>query len=157
MTVEEGDPAPGFTLPAAPGEQVDVGDLLGREPVVLLFFPLAFSPVCTEEMCTFAARWDAFAELDARIFAISVDSPFVTARFRDEEGLPFPVLSDFNRTVTERYGVVLDELEGLERVAQRAVFVAGRDGTVRWRWVADHPGREPPYDDVRAAVREAAA
>jgi peroxiredoxin len=153
MTVETGDRAPGFALPSAPGHEVDVGRLFGSETVVLLFFPLAFSSTCTTELCTFRDRWDEFSELDARVFAISVDSPFVTDLFRREENIPFPVLSDFNRDVAERYGVLYDELLGLEGVGKRSVFVIGPDGRVVYRWVSEDPGVEPDYDGVREAVR----
>lgn len=155
MAVQEGDRAPGFTLPAAPGEEVDAGALFGRERVVLLFFPLAFSPVCTTEMGVFSNRWDRFADLDVRIFGVSVDSPFVTAKFREEEGIPFPILSDFNREVTPEWGVLHDELLGLEGVAKRSVFVVGGDGVVSYRWVSDDPDVEPDYEQVRAAVEAA--
>lgn len=152
MSVREGDRAPGFTLPAGPGDEVDVGQLIGRERIVLLFFPLAFSPVCSTEMETVAERWGELDDLDARIFAVSVDSPFVADRFRREEDLPFPVLSDFNREVVEDWGVLDDDMMGLEGVAKRSAFVIGGDGTVTYRWVTDDPGVEPDYDAVRAAV-----
>lgn len=157
MSVREGDRAPGFTLPSGPDEDVDVGDLFGRERVVLAFFPLAFSPVCTTELCTFADRWDELADLDARVFGVSVDSPFVNARFREEEGIPFPLLSDFNREVASAWGVLHEDLMGLEGVAKRSVFVVGADGTVAYRWVTDDPGIEPDYDEVRAALEAAPA
>ncbi len=157
MSVREGDRAPGFTLPAGPEEEIDVGELFGRERVVLAFFPLAFSPVCTDELCAFARRWDRLDELDARVFGISVDSPFVNARFREEEDLPFPLLSDFNREVADEWGVLHDDLMGLEGVARRSVFVVGADGRVAYRWVTDDPDVEPDYEEVRAAVRAAPA
>lgn len=152
MTVREGDRAPGFELPAAPGEVVDVGELLGRETVVLLFFPLAFSSVCTREMRTVRESWDDWEAIGARVFGISVDSPFVTARFREEERLPFPVLSDFNRDVAREYGVLHEDLFGLRGVAKRSAFVIGSDGTVAYAWVSDDPGREPDYDAMRDAA-----
>jgi len=155
MSVEKGDLAPGFTLAEAPGKTVDVGGLIGRQKVVLLFIPLAFSPTCTTEMDTFRSRWSEFEGLDARVFAISVDSPFVTSKFRQEEEIPFPVLSDFNRAVSERYGVLYDELLGLEGVSKRAVIVIGEDGRVAYRWVSEDPGVEPDYDAVRSAIRSA--
>lgn len=155
MSVHEGDVAPGFSLPMAPGEEVDVGQCLGSDPVVLLFFPLAFSPVCTTEMCTFSRRWNDMEGAGARFFALSVDSPFVTARFREEEGIPFPVLSDFNREVSETYGVLYEELLGLHEVAKRSVFVIGTDGKVVYRWVTEDPGVEPDYDAVEEALRRA--
>jgi peroxiredoxin len=155
MSVCEGDSAPGFTLPEAPGKEVDVGELIGRETVVLLFFPLAFSPTCTTELATFRRRWNEFGGTGAHVFAISVDSPFVTREFREAEGIPFPVLSDFNRHVAQRYGVLYDELFGLEGVTKRAVFVIGTDGNVSYRWVSEDPGVEPDYDAVRNAIRSA--
>lgn len=155
MAIQEGDAAPGFALPAAPGEEVDVGALIGKEKVVLLFFPLAFSPVCTTELCTFRDRWAELEGLDANVFAISVDSPFVARRFREEEKIPFPVLSDFNRSAARRYGVLHEELLGLEGVAKRSVFVIGEDGTVAYRWVTEDPGVEPDYEAVREAVAAA--
>lgn len=150
-----GDPAPAFELPAAPGELVDLGERIGREKVVLLFFPLAFSSVCTRELCTIRDAWDGWSELDARVFAISVDSPFVARRFRQEEALPFPVLSDFNREAITAYGVLEPDFHGLRGVAKRAVFVIGSDGTVAYRWVTDDADVEPDYAGVRAAVARA--
>ncbi len=82
MAVRRGDRAPAFQLPQEPGDVIDLGDVLGRDKVVLLFFPLAFSPVCTTELCTISREWDEWESLDARVFGISVDSPFVTSRFR---------------------------------------------------------------------------
>lgn len=157
MSVQEGDRAPGFTLPAGPGEELDAGELFGRERVVLAFFPLAFSPVCTDELCTFAERLDELSGLDARVLGVSVDSPFVNARFREEEDIPFPLLSDFNRKVSSEWGVLHEDLMGLEGVAKRSVFVVGGDGRVAYRWVTDDPGVEPDYDEVRAAVENAPA
>lgn len=155
MSLETGAAAPPFQLPAAPGEVVDVGELLGREKVVLLFFPLAFSAVCTREMDAVRDGWDRWAELEARVFAISVDSPFVTRRFRKEEDLPFPVLSDFNKDVITAYGVRDEDFYGLHGVAKRAVFVIGSDGTVAYRWVTDDAEIEPDYAEVRDAVAAA--
>lgn len=154
MAIQEGDRAPEFTLPCAPGEEVDVGRYLGRERVLLLFFPLAFSPVCTTEMSAFSRRWKELDGLDARVFAISVDSPFVTEKFREEQEIPFPVLSDFNRRVAETYGVLYEELLGLQGIAKRSVFVVDEDGIVTYRWVSEDPGVEPDYDEVAAVLRD---
>lgn len=153
--VREGDRAPGFTLPEAPGSEVDVGELIGREKVVLLFFPLAFSRVCTAEMRCVADRYAELEALDARVFAISVDSPFVTRRFREAEGLPFPVLSDFNREVSGRYGVLYEDFHGLEGVAKRSVFVVNTGGSVVYRWVSEDADVEPDYGSVAEAARDA--
>ena len=146
-----GDPAPGFALPAAPGEIVDVGERFGRRPVVLLFFPLAFSSVCTAELCAVRDDWDAWAALDADVFGISADSPFVARRFREELGLPFPLLSDFNHEVAAAYGVLYEDYFGLRGVAKRSAFVIGLDGRIAWAWIGERDDVLPDF----AAIREA--
>lgn len=152
MSVRTGDRAPAFALPAAPGEVVDVGRTLGERPVVLLFFPLAFSSVCTSEMCAVRDDWDRWEELGAEVYAISVDSPFVARKFREEHGLPFPVLSDFNKEVSRRYGVLYEEYFGLRGVARRAAFVVGSKGLVVYDWVSERDDVEPDYEALRDAV-----
>jgi glutaredoxin-dependent peroxiredoxin len=155
MVIGIGDRAPTFTLPDRPGHKVDLCARIGERPVVLLFFPLAYSSVCTAEMCAVRDDWSAWKGLDADVFAISVDSPFVTARFRDAHDLPFPVLSDFNREVAGEYGVLYEEFYGLKGVAKRAAFVIDREGRIAYRWVTEDADVEPDYGAVRAAVEKA--
>jgi peroxiredoxin len=152
MSVRQGDRAPGFVLPARPGETEDVGACIGQEKVVLLFFPLSFSPVCTDEMCGLRDSWDQWTGLDAKVFGITIDSPFVTARFRSELEIPFPILSDFNREVARIYDVLHEELAGLKGVTKRAAFVIDADGTVVYDWVSDDPKQLPDFEAIRAAV-----
>jgi peroxiredoxin len=135
---------------------IDLGGHLGTEVVVLLFIPFAFSPVCTSELGRIRDAWSEWSSLDARVFALSVDGPFVTARFRDSEDLPFPVLSDFNKDVCRTYGVLEEDSWGLRGVAKRAVFVVGRDGRITYAWVSEDMGVEPDYEAVRRAVSGAA-
>lgn len=153
--LSKGDLAPRFTLPSAPGEMVDVGARIGERPIVLLFFPLAFSSVCTTEMCAVRDDWSAWTELDADVFGISVDSPFVTRRFREELELPFPVLSDFNHDVGREFGVLYEDYYGLRGVARRAAFVVGTDGRVAHAWVSERDDVLPDFKSLRTAVREA--
>ena len=155
MTIRTGDPAHAFTLPAKPGEFVDVGRYIGEDVVVLVFFPLAFSSVCVAELRTLSDSWEKWSGLGARVFGISVDSPFVTERFRQVENIPFPILSDFNREVASRYGVLYEDFYGLKGVAKRSVFVVGRDGNVVYDWVTEDADVEPSYEEVEAAVRTA--
>jgi peroxiredoxin len=147
-----GDKAPRFALPAEPGEIVDVGARMDERPVVLLFFPLAFSSVCTEELCTVRDSWEEWAALEADVFGISVDSPFVTRRFRQELGLPFPLLSDFNHDVGAAYGVLYQDYFGLRGVARRSAFVVGTDGRIAYAWISDRDDVLPGFDAVREAV-----
>lgn len=151
-----GQPAHPFTLPSKPGNPVDVGALLGKEPVVLLFMPLAFSGVCTTEVCTLRDDWSRWSGLGAKVFGITVDSPFATDKFRETERLPFPILSDFNKDVARAYGVLHEDLMGLKGVAKRSVLVIGRNGKVAFRWVTDNPGVQIPFEDVVKALELAA-
>lgn len=152
MTIRKGDKATGFTLPSKPGEPVDIGTHIGSEPVVLLFFPLSFSPVCTDEMCRLRDGWESWKDLGAKVYGICVDSPFVTDKFRTELNIPFPILSDFNKEVSAQYGALHDELIGLRGVAKRAAFVIDAGGTIVYDWVSDDPKVLPDLDEVRAAV-----
>ncbi len=153
MAIRKGDRAPGFALPAKPGEKIDVGEHIGQDRVVLLFFPLAFSPVCTDEMCHFRDEWSEWESLDAKVFGISVDSPFVVDRFRTQEQIPFPILSDFNKDVCRQYGAIHEDLKGLKGVAKRAAFVIGEDGNVVYDWVTEDPTVQVPFEEVKSALK----
>ncbi len=155
MALTVGSRAPVFTLPSKPGEPVDVGALLAREKVVLLFFPLAFSSVCTEEMCRFRDDWSQWEALGCKVFGISIDSPFVTERFQAELGTPFPILSDFNKTVAADYDALHADLMGLKGVTKRAAYVIGTDGTVAYAWEAEIPKTQVDFDAIKAAVEAA--
>jgi glutaredoxin-dependent peroxiredoxin len=153
MPIRKGDRAIEFKLPAKPKDEVDVGSLIGKEKIVLLFFPLAFSSVCTAEVCQVREDWQQYARLGAKVFGISVDSPFVTDKFRKEENLPFPLLSDFNKEVSQKYGVLHEDLMGLKGVSKRAAFVIGEDGKVKYDWVTDNPGVQVNFDEIKAALQ----
>lgn len=150
--IQIGEQAPVFTLPDQPGHEIDFGASVGENPVVLLFFPLAFSSVCTDEMCGLRDDWSAWADLDADVYAISIDSPFVTQKFRQENDLPFPVLSDFNKVAAAAYDVLYEEFFGMNGVAKRSAFVIGRDGNIAYAWSTDDAGVLPDFEAVRAAI-----
>jgi glutaredoxin-dependent peroxiredoxin len=131
---------------------VSLADYMGRGPVLVLFYPMAFSSTCTEEMCTVADDYSAYEGLGANVVAISVDSPYVNARFRDECGASFPFLSDFNRTAARDYDVLREEFGALDGVSERAAFVIDAAGTITFSWVGENPGVFPPLDRIREAV-----
>src|SRR5262245_33435769 len=152
MSIHAGDRAIEFKLPPKPKEEINLADFIGKDQVVLLFFPLAFSSVCTAEMCQMRDDWKQYEKLGAKVFGISVDSPFVTDKFRQVENIPFPILSDFNKDVSRQYGVLMDDLMCLKGVSKRAAFVIGKDGRVKYEWVADNPGTQVKFEEIKAAL-----
>lgn len=157
MSLRPGDRAPDVRLPSHALETISLAEYQEGRPLVVLFFPLAFTGVCTTELCTVAEDWSAYQELGARVVAISVDSPWALERFRKECGAEFPFLSDFNREAARAFGVLrTDPLgPGLREVADRAAFVVDPRGEIAYAWHAANPGLLPPFDELKEAVREA--
>ena len=154
--LEIGSEAPDFTLWEAPGKSVTLSEELERGPVVLVFYPADFTRVCQEELCRFRDVLADFNELGANVLGISVDGIFSHAAFKEANGIQFPLLSDWEKTVIEAYDVVHENLAGMTNIAKRAVFVIDTDGTVVYMWVSDDPGKLPPFDEVELAVRKLA-
>jgi len=156
MSLHPGDTAPDFELPQEPGQPlVRLEDLRRDGPVVVLFFPLAWSSVCTQEMCSLRDQYENYRkDLGATVVGISVDSPFTLQAWAAEQGFPFPLLSDFNRSVARSYGVLYEDYFGLQGVAKRAAFVIDRDGTVRYAEVLDDSGRLPDFDALRKTLKD---
>lgn len=159
--VDVGDDAPDFegSLATDDVEPFALGEHIGDGPLVLAFFPAAFTGTCTTELCTFRDRLARFEELDATVFGISTDLPFALREFREREGLPFGLVADADHEAVEAYGVTDDAFAGagVDTVAQRSVFVVDPDREVRYRWLADDPGQEPPYEAIEEAVETAVA
>jgi glutaredoxin-dependent peroxiredoxin len=155
VALEVGTRAPGARVAVRPREWVDLRDYFGDGPVVLLFFPMAFSSTCTDEMCAVAETWSEWAGIGARVFGLSVDSPYVNTKFAESTAAPFPILSDFNREAGRAYDVIRPDLGGLRDVTDRVVFVVDREGTIVYVWQGEHPGVNPPLDEVRAAAAAA--
>ena len=147
MAATVGSKAPDFTLMNENREPVTLSSQKGH-PVVLAFFPAAFSGVCTKELCTFR---DAMAKLNnakAQVYGISVDTFFTLAAFKKDQNLNFPLLSDFNKDVIQAYGAFNPDMIGLKGIARRATFVIDKDGVVRHAEVLDDARNEPNYDKV---------
>ena len=151
MSLNVGTPAPDFTLPNQDREAVTLSAQRGH-PVVLAFFPAAFSSVCTTEMCTFRDHLAALNQANAQVYGVSVDTFFTLKAFQTAQGLTFPLLSDFNKTVIRDYGVFNDDMIGLKGIAKRAVFVLDKDGVVRHREVLDDARNEPDYGKVHQTL-----
>ncbi|HEY8284207.1 MAG TPA: peroxiredoxin [Chloroflexota bacterium] len=138
-------------------KETRVRDLLGQ-PLVLAFFPAAFTSVCTTEMCTFRDSLAQFNTLNAKVYGISIDLPYALQAFGEKNNLSFPLLSDMEREAIRAFDVVWPLLGGMvKEVASRAVFVLDPDGNIVYRWVGESPANEPPYPEVVKAVESLAA
>jgi peroxiredoxin len=149
--VSVGDAAPDFTAPVANGDidEVTLSEAIGSGPIVLAFFPGAFTSVCSHEMNTFQDRLDELTEAGATLYGISIDTPFAQNAFRDELGIEFDLVSDAGREIVDAYDISMDfEALGVPNVAKRAVFVVDENREVTYAWVSDDPGVEPDYDEV---------
>lgn len=152
MTIKQGDKAPDFSLYSSDKEKVSLSDLRGKN-VVLLFFPLAFTGVCTEELCTIRDDKSRYDDLDAEVFGISIDSVMVLDKFKSEQGYNFKLLSDFNKEACRSYGSFYDEFVlGMKGVAKRSAFVVDKEGIVRYAEVLDNAGEQPDFDALKKTL-----
>lgn len=150
--VSENEKAPDFVLYNTDLKPVKLSDMKGNI-VVLSFFPAAFTSVCTKEMCTFRDSMSKFNDLNAVVLGISVDPPFSNKAFKEHNKLNFEILSDYNRDVVKKYGVLWEfpSLPGY-MLAKRSVFVIDKNGVIRYKWISDDPAVEPPYDEIEKVV-----
>lgn len=154
MAIEVGAAAPDFVLYDSAKQKRSLGEFRGKN-VVLAFFPGAFTGACDKEVCALRDSMTRFNDLNAQVVGISVDGPFALKEFSAKYDLNFPLLADFDRHVTNTYGILFKGLGGVEGydVANRAVFILDKDGIVRYSWEASpSPGIEPNYEEVIAAV-----
>ncbi len=143
-----GSPAPDFTLPSTSGSQVTLSQLRGRN-VLLAFFPLAFTRVCTAEMCSFTKDLEAFEDADAEVLPISVDSVPTLREFKNKERISVNLLSDFKREVSRRYGTLLEE----QFHSNRAYILIDRDGIVRWTFAEETTGSRRENAELLERIR----
>jgi peroxiredoxin len=153
MALHVGDKAPEFTLVDTDKKERSLKEFAGK-PLVLAFYPGAFTGVCTKEMCAFRDALANFNTLHAQVVGISIDSPFANKAFAEKNNLAFPLLCDYTKTVSKAYCGLTADFAGLKGydAARRSVFVIDAGGTVRYVWLSDTPANEPPYDEVKAAV-----
>jgi peroxiredoxin len=149
MTLIIGDHAPDFELVNQFGETVKLSDFRGKKPVVVVFYPLSFSGICTGELCEIRDNFAKFEKEDVELLAISVDSKFVQKQFADHEGYKFSVLADFwpHGAVAQAYGVFLEEAG----IANRATFVINKDGELAAKFVTA-PGQARSLDEYDRAL-----
>lgn len=152
MPVTVGSYAPDFTLPNQDRQPITLSEELKKGPVVVAFFPAAFSSVCQKELCTFRDGMTRLSTVGARVLGISVDTPFALKAWDDQQRFGFPLLSDFNKEAIAAYGVVNPDMIGLKNIAKRAVFVIDPAGVVRHAEVLEDARNEPDYSKVDQAL-----
>lgn len=150
MTI--GQQAPDFTLFSSDKQPVALKSYEGKN-LVLLFFPMAFTSVCTAELCEMRDNIATYQNLNAEIAAVSVDSPFTLAKFKEEQHLNFPLLSDFNKDVSTAYGSLYENfVMGMKGVSKRSAFVIDANGTIQYAEVLDNAGEVPNFEAVRETL-----
>jgi glutaredoxin-dependent peroxiredoxin len=155
MAIPVGSLAPDFTLKSKQSSglvDIKLSANLGRTNTVLLFFPLAFTGVCTREMCEISAGLSAYTGLNAEVIAISVDSPFAQEAWAQKEKITLTLASDLNKKTAEAYGVLLPDLLGLGSVSARAALVIDRNGVVRYSEQTASPKDLPNFQAVKEAL-----
>ena len=155
MAISVGSKAPDFTLKSKQASglvDVKLSNNFGKKNTVLLFFPLAFTGVCTKEMCDITAGFGAYSGLNADVVGISVDSPFAQEAWAQKEKIGITLVSDLNKTTIKSYNVVFPMLAGVGDTAARAAFVIDKNGVVQYSEQTPTPKDLPNFDAVKAAL-----
>ncbi len=152
MALKKGDKAPAFKLPNTDKKEVTLDDFKGKN-LVVLFFPLAFTSVCTTELCSMRDNIADYATVNAEVVAISVDSPFTLDKFKKAENLPFQLLSDFNKEASAAYGALYENFVlGLKGVSKRSAFVIDKEGNIQYAQVLESAGDLPDFEAVKQTL-----
>jgi peroxiredoxin len=157
MAIAVGTKAPDFTLKSKNADgvkDVKLSDNFGKKNTVVLFFPLAFTSVCTQEMCDITAGLAAYADLNADVIGISVDSPFSQEAWAAKEKISITLASDLNKTTSKAYGVLLDDLLGFGATAARAAFVVDKEGVIQYSEQTPTPKDLPNFESIKAKLAE---
>ena len=154
MTLQVGDVAPSFTLKSTELKDVSLSDFKDHK-VVLLFFPMAFTGVCTDELCQMRDNYSIYEKLNAQIVAISVNSPFTLKKFKEENNLNFPVLSDFYKSVSQAYGTFYEEFVlGLKGVSKRSAFLIDENGKIQYQEILENAGNLPNFEALEQVLSQ---
>ncbi len=156
MAIAVGTKAPEFTLKSKNAQgvsDVSLSEQLKKGPVVLLFFPLAFTSVCTDEFCDVSGGLSSYSSLGATVLGVSVDSPFAQEAWAEKNKITVTLLSDLNKTVAKAYGVLLDDLLGFGSTAARAAFVIDKNGVVQYSEQTPTPKDLPNFEAIKATLQ----
>ncbi len=154
MTVTEGDKAPEFNLYNTSKEPVSLLDYRGKN-VIVLFFPLAFTSTCTEELCSIRDNLSEYNDLNSEVIGISVDSLYALKKFKQEQQLNFPLLSDFNKEVSRSYGCLYETFGfDMKGVSKRSAFVIDPNGFVKYAEVLENARELPNFEVIKNILKQ---
>lgn len=152
MPATIGQPAPSFTLFNTEKKEISLTDYKGKN-VVILFFPLAFTGVCTAELCSIRDNYNIYTALNAEVIGISVDSLFALEQFKIAQNYHFDLLSDFNKTASKDYDTMYDTFAfGMLGVSKRSAFVVDKNGILQYKEVLEDAGKQPNFDAIKACL-----
>ncbi len=152
MNIKAGDKAPAFSLVDSDKNKVSLADFSGHN-VILLFFPAAFTGVCTKELCQVRDEFSLYEGLDAKVLGISVDGIFTLKKFKELNTYNFPLLSDFNKEASAAYGVLYSEWNFMKGVSKRSTFVIDKAGIVRFAQILENAGDYPDFEGVKKTLQ----
>ena len=152
MALKAGDQAPDFKLYSSELKEVSLSDYRGKK-LVLQFFPMAFTGVCTTQLCTIRDSFGFYEGMDAAVLGISVDSPFTLAKFKEDQFYQFPLLSDFNKEMSQAYDAFYEEFAfNLKGVSKRSAFVINEEGKIVYAEVLESAGDLPDFDAIKKII-----
>lgn len=153
MSITVGQAAPDFKLPNTEKEFITLSQFKGKNNVLLLFFPFAFTGTCTKELCGVRDDIARYNKVGAEVLGISIDTPFSLKRYKEEQNLPFQLLSDFNKEAITAYGNAYAEFSvGLKGVAKRSAYVIDKNGVVQYAEVLENAGEIPNFDAINKVI-----
>jgi glutaredoxin-dependent peroxiredoxin len=160
MALNVGDKAPDFELSSKTAEgpkRIKLSNNFGKKNTVVLFFPMAFTGVCTKEMCEVSQGMNAYTGLNAEVLGISGDNPFAQAAWAEKEKITVPLLADYEHKVTQAYGIAYDSFLpqknlGMAGVAKRSAFVIDKQGVIRYAESSDDPAQLPNFEKIKQTL-----
>ena len=152
MSLKAGEKAPDFTSKTHLMEDFTLSSFIGKENIVLIFFPLVNTGVCFNEMCTLRDSLHDYDKLNAKVIAVSVDSPFAQKLWVEKENFNFTFVTDFNKEISKKYECLYEDLIGFKGVSKRSAFVVDKQGVLKYTWVSEDSGVLPDFKAIQGAL-----
>ncbi len=156
MSITLSEQAPDFTLYDSEKKKVTLSDFQGKKNVLLLFFPVAFTSTCTAELCGVRDDISRYSNEDAQVFGLSIDSVFTLAKYKEEQGFNFPLLSDFNKDVSAAYGSLYDTFTDMmmKGVSKRSAFIIDKRGVIQYSEILENAGDVPDFEKINTKLAD---